>query len=69
MKTPVDVQLAGEAERFAFRFACDDCVHFASEREQTCAHGWPLRLRRSALDLREESEGAPVSFCKEFELA
>jgi hypothetical protein len=68
VKTPVDARLAAEANRFDFRFACDDCVHFASEREQTCGHGWPLRLRRSALDLPPDS-GAPVCFCKEFELA
>jgi hypothetical protein len=68
MRTPVDARLATEASRFALRFACEDCVHFAPERERTCAHGWPLRLRRSALDLAPSAGGA-VDFCKEFELA
>ena len=63
MKTPIDPRLAGEASRFALRFACDDCVQFDAERTPTCAHGWPIRLRRSAL------EGESLSFCKEFELA
>ena len=67
MKTPVDARLTSEAARFGLRFACDDCVHFSPEREPTCGHGWPVRLRRSAI-----SEGAPpagIEFCKEFELA
>jgi hypothetical protein len=62
MKTPVDALLADEAARFHLRFACDDCAHFDAERPRTCAHGWPISLRRSAL------EGEFVSFCKEFEL-
>ena len=28
MRTLVDARLREEAERFSFRFACDDCVHF-----------------------------------------
>jgi hypothetical protein len=67
MKTLVDARLASEADRFRLRFACDDCVHFSPEREPTCGHGWPVRLRRSAL--AEEEAHAGVEFCKEFELA
>jgi hypothetical protein len=78
MKTLVDARLASEAARFGLRFACDDCVHFAPERERTCGHGWPIRLRRSVLDLADvgragERDGnedrEPIFFCKEFELA
>jgi hypothetical protein len=28
VRTLVDARLREEAERFSFRFACDDCVHF-----------------------------------------
>lgn len=73
MKTPVDPQLTAEAARFGLRFACDDCVHFAPERESSraCGHGWPVRLRRSALERAQESTPSPeaIAFCKEFELA
>ncbi len=67
MKTQVDARLLGEAARYALRFACEDCVQFDAERAPSCAHGWPIRLRRSALEIGDGAEG--VSFCKEFELA
>jgi hypothetical protein len=69
VRTRVDARLAEQASRFALRFACDDCVHFGARGtapaapEATCGHGWPVRLRRSALDDEE------LSFCKEYELA
>jgi hypothetical protein len=71
MKTVVDARLASEASLFGLRFACDDCVHFSPEREPTCGHGWPVRLRRSALSevSEEEAPRGGVEFCKEFELA
>jgi hypothetical protein len=73
MKTPVDARLAAEAARFGLRFACDDCVHFAPERETSrgCGHGWPVRLRRSALDRGDDPSESrePLAFCKEFELS
>jgi hypothetical protein len=50
LKTPVDSRLTAEAARFALRFACEDCVHFDPDRNPTCGHGWPIRLRRSALE-------------------
>ena len=79
MKTPVDARLTSEAARFGLRFACDDCVHFDPERERegdgggndasrSCGHGWPVRLRRSALD-PAVTGGEPLAFCKEFELS
>jgi hypothetical protein len=70
VKTPVDARLMTEAARFALRFACDDCVHFAPERERTCGHGWPVRLRRSAVEAPSTpGSDDPIGFCKEFELA
>ena len=63
MKSPVDARLRGEAARFSLRFACEDCVQFDHDRAPSCAHGWPVRLRRSSMD--DES----LCFCKEFELA
>ena len=63
MKSIVDLRLADEASRFTLRFACDDCVQFDARRDPTCAHGWPVRLRRRAID-----EDDAVAFCKEFEL-
>ena len=65
----MDARLTGEAARFGLRFACDDCVHFAPEREPTCGHGWPVRLRRSAVDSKDGPNREPLAFCKEFELA
>jgi hypothetical protein len=72
MKAPVDARLTAEAERFGLRFACDDCAHFAPEREglRGCGYGWPVRLRRSALDHVAPGENRePLAFCKEFELS
>jgi hypothetical protein len=54
--------LRDEAERFALRFACDDCAHHDDTRAR-CVHGYPPGPRRDALD------GELVIFCKEFELA
>jgi hypothetical protein len=57
VRTRVDERLRDEAERFAFRFACEDCANFDGQR---CAHEYPPEPRRV---LRLE-----VVFCKEFEL-
>lgn len=62
MKTPVDARLRDEAARYAFRFACDDCVHFCAERDR-CSLAYPAAPRRDALD--DET----LETCKEFELA
>jgi hypothetical protein len=62
MKTPVDAAFRDEAERFAFRFACDDCAHFALHTGR-CSLSYPAAPRRGAL------EGAELVLCKTFELA
>ena len=62
MRTLVDVRLRDEAERFAFRFACDDCAHFDEARAR-CSLGYPSAPRRDAL------AGADLELCKEYELA
>jgi hypothetical protein len=65
MKTLVDDRLREQARRFAFRFACDDCVHFGGG---ACSLAYPASPRRSALE-EAEAQGEPtVSFCKSFEL-
>jgi hypothetical protein len=73
VKTRVDVRLLAEARRFAFRFACDDCAHFAVHRAQeaavalapadACSLGYPAAPRPDAL------AGADLELCKSFELA
>jgi hypothetical protein len=63
MKTRADARLREEAARFALRFACDDCAHFA-HAEARCAHGYPPEPRRDAID-----RDPFVVFCKEFELS
>lgn len=69
MKTVVDERLREEARRLAFRFACEDCVHFGAEEER-CSLGYPAAPRRAELD-EGPSPGAHVSLelCKAFELA
>jgi hypothetical protein len=62
MKTRVTLRFLDEADRFALRYACDDCAHF-SARETACAHGYPLGERRG----RTLRDGDELSFCKEFE--
>ncbi|WP_394827037.1 hypothetical protein [Pendulispora albinea] len=71
MKTRVEPRLLEEAQRFAFRFACEDCVHFLDSHQ--CAHGYPPAPRRSALTGAGEgatpiAPEAEITFCKEFEL-
>jgi hypothetical protein len=67
VKTRADVRLREEAARFAFRFACDDCVHFDLARAR-CAHGYPAAPRQDAL-ATSASPDDELAFCKEFELA
>jgi hypothetical protein len=61
MKTRVDSRFRSEAAQFAFRFACDDCVHFDARRA-ACSLGFAAAPRRDAL--AEES----FESCKTFEL-
>jgi hypothetical protein len=68
VRTPIDARLRDEAARFAFRFACDDCVHFAAHANPTrarCSLGYPAEPRRDALGPLATS----FTTCKEFELA
>ena len=60
MRTRVDEKLRDEAERFGFRFRCDDCVHFTGT---SCVHGFPTEEHRRTLDSPE------IVFCKELEIA
>jgi len=61
VRTRVDAVLRDEAQRFALRFACEDCAHWAAAR-RACGNGWPEGVAKDAL------EGEEVAFCKEFEL-
>ncbi len=61
MKTRVDERLRREADRFVFRFACDDCAHFDAAAAR-CSLAYPASPRRDAL------EGRDVELCKTFEL-
>lgn len=67
MRTPADHRLRDEAQRFALRFACDDCAHFDADNIR-CAHEYPLEPRRDALAMIGPNEPPPIAFCKEFEL-
>ena len=62
MKTLVDERLIDEAERFAFRFACEDCAHFDT-RGESCSLAYPATPRR--VDLRRTH----LELCKTFECA
>jgi hypothetical protein len=64
VKTLVDPRLRAEAARFTFRFACDDCVHFAPEAS-ACSLAFEAAPRRDGLDAGK----AAVELCKTFELA
>ncbi len=61
MKTRVDSRLHLEVARYDFRFACDDCAHFAAESER-CSMDYPAAPRRDAL------QGSEIELCKIFEL-
>jgi hypothetical protein len=62
VRTRVDPRLRAETERFAFRFACEDCAHFA-ERDDRCSLAYPASPRRIAI------EDEHLELCKAFELA
>ena len=70
VKTRVDALLRAQAAAFAFRFACEDCVHFDPAGER-CSLGYPAVPRRVALAdprKRKEEEEAELVLCKTFEL-
>lgn len=60
----VDERLRAEALRFALRFCCEDCAHFAPE-SRGCGNGYPT-LPHLNVDLARVQS---LEFCKEFELA
>jgi len=62
VRTRVDSQLREEAEKFAFRFACDDCAHFEATTA-SCSLSFEAAPRRDAL------RGTHLELCKAFELA
>ena len=62
MRTLVDQRLLAEAQRFAFRFACEDCAHF-DVRGNRCSFAYPAAPRRDDL-MRTHLE-----LCKAFECA
>ena len=64
MITRVGNQLRREASDLSLKFCCEDCAHFAEDRE-ACGNGYPVAPHRGVrLNLVGE-----VAFCKEFELA
>jgi hypothetical protein len=70
VKSRVDARLRDEAAVFVFRFACEDCGHFA-EGGQRCSLGYPAAPRRAAFEpahFEPGREDAWVELCKEFEL-
>jgi len=60
----VDERLRDEAARFALRFGCESCVHFAPEHA-ACGNGYPTAPHLH-VDL---SQAQSIEFCKEFEVA
>jgi hypothetical protein len=73
MRIRVDARLTTEAARVGFRFACEDCVHFAPDGDR-CSLGHPPEPRRSALDPWSHDAGdgpGPERYletCKDFDL-
>jgi hypothetical protein len=65
MRLRVDARLRAEAARVAFRFACEDCAHFAPARDR-CSLGYPAEPRRDALDAH--GPDPYLETCKEFDL-
>jgi hypothetical protein len=59
----VDQRLREEAQRFALRFGCESCAHFAPE-SQSCGNGYPTKPHL-AIDLQQVDA---LEFCKEFEV-
>jgi hypothetical protein len=60
----VDQRLRNEAARFALRFGCESCVHFAPET-LACGEGFPTGPHHHIDLARVES----LEFCKAFEVA
>lgn len=65
MKLPITPEFQREAELFALRRHCEDCVLYDVERpaRDRCAHGYPTEEHSRA------SETTAIVFCKDFEAA
>ncbi len=61
----VDALFRREREAFDLRMHCEDCALFDDERER-CAHGFPTEPHRRP---ERYEDGAPLLFCKDFEVA
>ncbi|HYQ18236.1 MAG TPA: hypothetical protein VEQ58_20820 [Polyangiaceae bacterium] len=59
----VDERLRSEAARFALRFGCESCAHFAPDT-QRCGNGYPTTPHLHVDLGRVQS----LEFCKEFEV-
>jgi hypothetical protein len=68
LKLRLDARLREEAGRLQFRFACEDCAHFAPARD-ACSLGYRASPRRSELEARAETSVGSLELCKTFELA
>ena len=60
----VDERLREEAARFALRFGCESCAHFAPEAA-ACGNGYPTRPHLGVDLSRVDS----LEFCKAFEVS
>jgi hypothetical protein len=67
MRVRVDDRLRAEAARLAFRFAWEDCAHFAPPAER-CSLGHPPEPRRDALDAAGAGPERHLETCKDFDL-
>jgi hypothetical protein len=65
VKLPQDARFRDEAARLSLRFQCEHCGLYDAARDR-CAHGFPTDEHRAA---RYVDPDAPLSFCKDFELA
>ena len=66
MRLVLPAEFWDEAERFAFRFCCEDCCYFDRQKER-CVHGWPAADHRQAT-YDDRASRRELVFCKEFEL-
>ncbi|MBX3251100.1 MAG: hypothetical protein KF901_28245 [Myxococcales bacterium] len=59
-----DAKFREQAERFALRLYCEECLHFDPDTER-CEHGFPVARHRAAT---ADAPDAPLLFCKEHEI-
>lgn len=65
MHVSIGSRFQEERERFAFQFACEDCVYFDAARPG-CAHAYPTEPHRAEAFAPDNT--AAAMFCKEFEI-